>query len=54
MITVDFENELMSAFSLLHTNENTNTSEQVKQMDFGLGPAVSTEDLLINDGIIVI
>ena len=53
-ITVDFENELMSAFSLLHTNENTNTSEQVKQMDFGLGPAVSTEDLLINDGIIVI
>lgn len=53
-ITVDFENELMSTFSLLHTNENTNTSEQVKQMDFGLGPAVSTEDLLINDGIIVI
>ena len=53
-ITVDFENELMSAFSLLHNKENTNTSEQVKQMDFGFGPAISTEDLLINDGIIVI
>lgn len=49
-VTVDFENELKNAFSLL---KDTNTSEKAKNIDFGMGPASLTTDMLINDGIMI-
>lgn len=50
-ITVDFENELKNAFSLLKGDNDT--SSQAKQLDFGLGPAVPTTDMFLNEGIMV-
>ena len=49
-VTDDFENELKNAFSLL---KDTNTSEKAKNIDFGMGPASLTTDMLINDGIMI-
>ena len=52
-ITVDFETELKNAFTTLHT-QNIDTSEEVKKIDFGFGPAVPIENLLTNNDIFII
>lgn len=52
-ITVNFEEELKNAFAILHKDDDKNTSEQSKQIDFGLGPSVPFTNNYINEGIIL-
>lgn len=50
-LTVDFENELKSAFNFAPVNKDT--SKESKKMDFGFGPAKPTVDAFINEGIMI-
>lgn len=53
-ITVDFENELKNAFSLLRQPEKEEKEENNSLgMDFGLGPAVPVPSQYISQGIMV-
>lgn len=53
-ITVDFENELKNAFSLLKQPEKEKNEESNSLgMDFGLGPAVPVPSQYISQGIMV-
>ena len=48
-ITIDFENELKEVFK----REKLSTSDEAKQLDFGMGPAVDLGSQYISQGIMV-